>query len=123
MLKLSKKKEKLKEVQFVFEEADDYKIAHVNGVWGGVTPRGELVCNFFFEHTPVPNVEIRYVDDKGKLTEKSIRKPSEPSVIRELRVGISLHKEQAISIAKWMLERVKQFEQIQKEDIEKDESQ
>lgn len=122
MINLSKKKEKQQEVRFVFKEADDFKLVHINGVWGGVSPRGELVCNFFFEHTQVPEEEIRFVDEEGALTEKSKRKPSKPIVVRELRVGISMAKEQAVSVANWMLEKVKEFKQFQVEANEKDES-
>ncbi len=37
------------EIKFTFIFPDDYNPAFANGVWGGVTPKGELNMNFYLE--------------------------------------------------------------------------
>lgn len=35
-------------VRFVFRKAADYKLYYSNGAYGGLTPHGDIICNFFF---------------------------------------------------------------------------
>jgi len=78
----------------------------VNGVYGGITPRGELICHFFCEYTPPPSEEAFPITENGKLGQKEEHVKSEIEFTRELRVGIVLNPIQAESIANWMLDKV-----------------
>lgn len=100
-------------VKFVYPESDDYKIIYANGVYGGVTMQGEIMIDFFQErHVPV-KMEIRSIEDGeiGKPTEREMDLP-EPTdglvFIRERKIGITLHPDQAESIANWILDKVNQ---------------
>lgn len=102
-------REKIKKVRFKYNIPSDYQIIYANGVYGGITPRGELHCNFFFEHSGIPEVEDAELmkDGKVKMKEKELE---EVIINRDLKVGIVLSPEQALSIANWMLDKIKSFE-------------
>jgi hypothetical protein len=108
-------------VKFKFNKPPDYKIFFANGAYGGMTPRGDFLIHFFHEYSPTPSAEVIVVDEKGQIKEtQPIRDQAEveygkPVYIRDLVVGISLQPEQAVSIANFMLERVKMVQNRIKE--------
>ena len=54
MAEETKKPPTPREMKFVFEYDKDYRIVAANGVWGGVTPRGEINIDFFVERQRIP---------------------------------------------------------------------
>ena len=101
---------KTKKARFKYNIPSDYKLVYANGVYGGITTRGELLCNFFFESLSIPEEEEAEVMDDGKVKMKE-KEPEEVILInRDLKVGILLSPEQALTIANWMLEKIKSFE-------------
>jgi len=106
-------KEQKREVEFKFVKPSDYKVLFANGVHGGMTPRGNFVMHFFHEYLPPPPVEVITLDEKGKIQEiRSLREEEEKKAgrsifTRDLVVGITMPPEQAVSIANWILDKVK----------------
>lgn len=103
-----------KEVQFIYNKKEDYEPIYVNGVYGGVTPRGDLLCHFFYEYVDVPEKEILELDEKGQIkpdTLKKIQKNDDSdnvkTVKRDIRVGIIIPAHQIQSISAWMLDKLK----------------
>lgn len=95
-----------KKIKFIYNRPDDYKIVYTNGVFGGVTPRGDICCNFFFEHPLIPEAQV-YEVEQGKIGKELIKATNTSVVNRDLKVGVVLKVEDAESIAKWILDRVK----------------
>ena len=100
-------------VRFQFIKADDYRLIYVNGVYGGITPRGELICLFFLEYVDMLVEEVGSLKD-GKLQTDKIRKiyrvkhkSGEIVVRRDLKVGLIIPIHQISSIANWMLDKLK----------------
>jgi hypothetical protein len=71
-----------------------------------MTPRGELVCHFFYESEPTPKEESYLLTEEGKLGAKEEDAKNELELVRELKVGIVLNPVQAEDIANWILEKV-----------------
>lgn len=100
-------------VRFIYQKPEDYKMVYVNGVYGGVTPRGELLCHFFQEYADVPAeeefplVEGKPQFDKGSRVERMEHAPTEAVVRRDVRVGLIIPAHQITSIANWMLDKLK----------------
>jgi hypothetical protein len=100
-------------VKFVYEKLDSCESIYVNGVQGGMTSRGELICNFFFEYIDTPAAEIDPVKD-GKIMfdQRLIIPRGEPEkgeiiVKRDIRVRLVIPPQQISSIANWMLDSLK----------------
>lgn len=107
------KSAKIDRVRFLFNIPDDYKLICVNGVYGGITPRGELICHFFFEYPDIPAEEVaplidgKIQPDKVSKIERIKHKPNERVIRRDVRVGLIIPVQHINSIANWMLDKLK----------------
>jgi hypothetical protein len=106
---------KPKKVRFVYHKLEDYKVYPVNGLYGGVSSRGEFIGHFFLEHHEIPKEEIQSIKEDGSLGEVEAKPSVEVKIDRDLQVGIMVNCEQAVNIANWILDRVKQFEKVKTE--------
>lgn len=100
-------------VTFLFNRPDDLKPIYVNGIYGGMTPKGELVCHFFLEMADIP-LEEEVPLDKGrlqldKITRVDRRKhdPTEIVMRRDIKATLIIPPQEIGSIANWMLDKMK----------------
>lgn len=107
------KKEEVTKAKFLYIKPEKYEPVYVNGIFGGITPRGELLCNFFYEYHDVPK-EDNYDIEDGKLkTDKSVQiqriktESSEVIYRRDLRVALIIPAHQVSNMANWMLDKLK----------------
>lgn len=82
-----------------YKFSDDYNPIYVNGMYGGFSPQGEMVINFYHERWPVPNSLI--VDEKGN-EEKIDPSDISNTLIRMVKTGVVMRKETAISFRDWL---------------------
>lgn len=94
-----------KEITFRFEKDPEYRIIVANGAWGGITPRGELNFDLFFEHVETPE-EISYMTTPDGLGPEVHREPQPAPITREAMVGVVMTVDNAENFAKWILEKV-----------------
>lgn len=96
-------------IKIVFSSAPGYRVVAANGVWGGLTPRGELKMDFIVDSLRTPDLVAHSIKPDGGLGDEIRREPAEGVLFRELQIGILLPIGHAESIAKWMLDKVKEF--------------
>ena len=85
-------------VRFKYKFPEDYNPLYVNGAYGGVGPRGELIANFFLERQALPVEEQYTVSEKGRLSESPVsRKPEDVQYefIRFVQAGVAMRLEDA----------------------------
>lgn len=110
-------------IRFLYHKPEDSELVYVNGVWGGMTPRGELVCYFFVEYADVPAeekvsvVEGQLQPDKVSRVDRNEHAPTEAVIRRDIRVSLIIPAHEISSIANWMLDKLKSSKII----IEKEE--
>lgn len=100
-------------VRFKYKFPDHYNPKYVNGAYGGIGPRGELVVNFYLERQPIPKEETYKVSEKGALGEPFDRTPEDlrSQIIRFVQTGVVLNLESAKSIHKWLGDHINNLEQ------------
>jgi len=113
------KKEERKRVKFVHHWPTDYKIYPANGAWGGVSGRGDVILHFFVERHVVPEEEVQTIKEDGSLAPIERKPQEELQLARDMQVGILVNREQAVGIANWILQKVKQYEDAIKKEAEK----
>jgi hypothetical protein len=96
-----------KKITFRFQQDEDYRLIPVNGVWGGVTPRGDIKVDFFHESTSQPEVVTQEVTPDGVLGKEVERIPSK-SIDRTVLVGMVLSLEHAESISRWLQDKARE---------------
>lgn len=108
--KASKSKAKMKKKDdissFDFSQSSDYKLYAANGAWGGITPRGDFMIEFFIEKSSRPESVKYRVKDKKSLGDEISRKFSGEEFTREMQCGIIVTLNQAEILANWILQNL-----------------
>ena len=101
----NKKVEPEKEVAFKYIFEDDYHPDYVSGAFGGSTPRGEIVLNFYFERRGIPYKEVFNLTEKGTLEENAQKREPEDfdsSFIRQITTGVIMSHQTAREIQNYL---------------------
>jgi len=122
----SEESKTLKKVRFIFDKPDDLEPIYVNGVYGGMSPRGDLTCHFFYESAEIPKEEkVGIVGGKPDFEdieriERIERKSTEVIYRREIRASLIIPVHQISSVANWMLDKLKASKIIVENEKEKE---
>ena len=111
-----KKKEQPRKMQIRHSYDPDYKLVYANGVFGGITPKGELLMDFTIYRQADVKLETFLVDSKNK-TRQRIEDETEaapPTLIR--KVGVIVPSNEIDTIAKWMRTMSKELSKLNKAD-------
>lgn len=111
---MSEKKKQEIAFKYIFNYA--YNPIYVNGAHGGISPRGELVMNFYLERPPLPQ-EIRHeINPNGTIGAIASEDPENlgNSMVRFIDSGVILNYESARNLHYWIGERLKEMESIEK---------
>jgi hypothetical protein len=95
---------------FGYDKDPGYRLVYANGAQGGVTPKGEYTFDLFFEHAQPPAKVVHSITPDG-LGPEVERVPQGAQVMRELVVGVIMTPASAKSLAHWILENIRQFEE------------
>ena len=96
--------EKTQKLKIVFHTAEGYRILSASGVWGGVTPQGDVLAEFFVERREHPDsLTLEVKEGKGHETDRS----GGDTIIREMQIGITMRPDIAFSIGNWLIEKAR----------------
>ena len=96
------------ELTFDFELDPNYRIIASNGIWGGMTPRGDMRLDFFVESQAMPESVTNKVE-KGRIGKETKRVPAGRKIVRKIQVGILMTPELADSVADFIKEKLTAF--------------
>jgi hypothetical protein len=102
--------EKPEKIKFKYIFKDDYNPKYVNGAFGGISPQGEIVVNFYLERVALPRSQTYSVKEGMVLSEiTDEREPGdhETSMVRFVENGIVLDLAHAEDIYRWLGEHIK----------------
>ena len=94
-------------ITFRFEKDENYRLIPVNGVWGGPTPRGDIMVDLFHESYARPEVVAHEVTPGGQIGKQVEHTPT-IEIRRKIFVGMVLTVEQAESIGRWLREKARE---------------
>ncbi|PKN30747.1 MAG: hypothetical protein CVU64_02020 [Deltaproteobacteria bacterium HGW-Deltaproteobacteria-21] len=95
--------EKQDEINVKYTKSPDYKIMAATGAFGGPTPQGEILCNFFIEFQEPPEHQVLTIGEGGEV-KREMTKVGKAYFTRELQVGVLLRPDLARVIGKWLIE-------------------
>jgi len=98
--------------KYIFD--DHYNPTFANGVYGGVTPSGELVVNFYLERHALPDRVTHQLTPDGTLGDEIERKPDDhpESLVRFVSSGVVLTLDGARAVHAWLQEQIQRAERI-----------
>lgn len=99
-----------KTIEFYYEKSNTYRTYHVDGVFGGLTNTG-IFIDIFTERSYPPSKTIHEIVDKEKLGDEINTVQDKTGVLRELECGLILDINTAISINKWLKNKIDLFKE------------
>ena len=104
------------EIKFKYIFNYGYNPVYVNGAHGGVSPRGELVMNFYLERMALPESLTHEINPNGTIGGEVTSEPEDlkNSMVRFIETGVVMNYNGAKDLLLWLGERVKEMEALEK---------
>jgi hypothetical protein len=100
------------EIKFNFIKSPAYRTTHIDGAFGGLTPKGNISVALFSERLPIPTSTVHAFDGKSVGDEIVPRRESREAIIRELEINCIMDVGTARIIAKWLLDKADELQKI-----------
>ena len=107
---------KITQVVHRYEKSSDYKTCYVDGVYGGLTPQGNINCSVFIEKLETPVEVTSKINENGTVGKElsripAITKDEEIVIIREIQGSFTMNLETAKVVRDWIEDKIKIIEQ------------
>ena len=114
---MAKQKAGKNSVKYKYIFKDDYNPKYANGAHGGLTTRGEISVNFFYERPALPNEQIHSIKD-GKIGPIISNDPIDNSatLVRVIENGVILNIQTAKQVVNWLQSKIDIIEKVLKEE-------
>lgn len=103
-----------KRVRFHYLKSQLWRVVHVDGAIGGITPRGMIHAAIYNERPAIPQVTEQEVSPEGVLGAQTLSEGKE-GVVRELDVDLVMSKQAAIELRDWLAKRVSELDKLEAE--------
>ena len=103
------------ELKFKYIFDYGYNPVYVNGAHGGVSPRGELVMNFYLERMALPESITHEINPNGTIGKETAAEPDDlaQSMVRFIESGVVMNYQNARELHLWLGERIKEMEALE----------
>jgi hypothetical protein len=103
------------ELKFKYIFDYGYNPVYVNGAHGGVSPRGELVMNFYLERMALPESITHEINQNGTIGKETAAEPDDlaQSMVRFIESGVVMNYQNARELHLWLGERIKEMESLE----------
>lgn len=92
-------------VQFRYLKSNFFRVAHIDGVIGGITPTRGIFVSLYHQRSAIPDVTEQALLPDGTLGEESVIE-AQRELVREVEVGLVMSSETAEVLARFLTERV-----------------
>lgn len=93
--------------------SNSFRELHVDGAYGGVTPKGLFNINFYAERLAIPK-SSNFNIEEDRLVKINDSEDSKDGIIREFETGVYMTIETAKEFHKWLGEQLSKFEKLKK---------
>jgi hypothetical protein len=92
-----------------------YNPVYVNGAHGGVSPRGELIMNFYLERMALPESITHEINPNGTIGNEINAEPDDlkNSLVRFIETGVVMSYHNAKELHLWLGDRIKEMEALE----------
>jgi len=91
------------EFGYDYVKSNLFRVIHVDGVWGGLTPKGKIAIGFFNERPAVPKSVIYPVLGPHQLGDENVsRREGRANAIREMEVLGLMDLDMARALKDWL---------------------
>jgi hypothetical protein len=102
----------MKDIKFFYLKSPNFRVVHVDGGLGGVTPRGLIHLAVYSERPAIPQTQTLAISPEGKLGEQ-LGAESKEGIVRDVDVDLMMTKQTAIEIRDWLDGRIKELTELE----------
>jgi hypothetical protein len=106
------------ELKFKYVFPEYYTPLYVNGVWGGLGPKGELEIHFIYDRNPLPWYSVHELTESG-LKGEAKKMDKGDSILRFVQTGVMMNLDCAKSLHEWLGQKIKLLEEAADESRKK----
>jgi hypothetical protein len=97
-------------IKLYHEKGSLFRVIHVDGAIGGLTPAREIFMSLFNQRAPIPKVIEQAITTEGQLGAE-LGREGKSGIFRELEIGVVLTPATARQIAAWLIQQATIAEQ------------
>ncbi|MFI5422002.1 MAG: hypothetical protein ACHQ1H_13640 [Nitrososphaerales archaeon] len=100
-------------IKFHYMKSNLFRVLHVDGALGGVTPTGDIFFSMYNQRLPIPKITVQEVSAEGELGSELIsERRTRDGIIREVEVGVIMTPSVAFQLKTWLEEKLKIVELV-----------
>ena len=100
--------EELSSIDFYFVRSSTFRVVHMDGAWGGLTPNGEIQMAIYNERATLP--ERLTHDVQGRRLGAETDRQGPKGIERELEVDIRINLEKALAMREWLSSKIQDLQ-------------
>jgi hypothetical protein len=94
-------------IKFYYEKGNFFRVIHVDGAVGGLTPTLDVFLSIYNQRAPIPQVSVQKVAPSGQLGEELMEeRVQKDGVFREVEVGLVMNLNVARALQQWLTEKI-----------------
>jgi hypothetical protein len=97
------------QVVFHYIKSTFFRVAHADGVIGGITPRGPIHISFYSERPAIPQSTEQAILETGALGEITAQTGRE-GIVREMDIDIIITRQVAADLRDWLAQRIEDLD-------------
>ena len=101
----------VRRVRFFYVESNSFRVAHVDGVIGGITPKGLIHVSVFSERAAIPLTADHEITPEGRLLEP-ISQEGKHGVVREIDIDLMMTRTTAAELRDWLTTRLDDLDRL-----------
>ncbi len=95
-------------------KSNSFRVIHVDGVLGGLTPTGDIFISVYSQRGPIPLVTVQEILESGELgPEITSERVSKQGLVREIEAGLAVDLQVAEQIRDWLSSRIDDLKKLQ----------
>jgi len=98
-----------REIIFSYLKSTQFRVVHVDGAVGSLTPSGLLHIACYNERPAIPRSTVHTVDRDGKLS-GPLSSEGKDGIVREMEVDLMMTIQVAKNIHDWLAQRIAEFD-------------
>lgn len=101
-------------ISFHYIKSNYFRVVHVDGAHGGITPSGQIFFSVYNQRAPIPQTTVHKVESNASIAEE-IRdeRTTKEGIVREVEVGLVMDLNTAESLHRWLAEKINNLRELQ----------
>jgi hypothetical protein len=101
-----------KKVRFHYIKSNLFRVIHVDGAIGGITPHGNIHCAVYSERQAIPQVTEHEVVSVETPLGPGRAVEGKAGFVRELDVDLMMTRDKAVELRQWLSDRIDEYDNL-----------